>query len=120
MTQGSRLEEIEDWLRRAAANEDPDETGARSWISALSEGELETISACLLDIRDNSGNVHQKLSHLMSEMPSTDVLDAVLAGIEVQLALAVRNWRELAQLLERHEEEPERMSLFDQLSTPEI
>src|ERR1700691_5987335 len=93
------FERTKRWVLAAASGSDAKGTSDEPGIDALSQGELESLAACLDDIKDHLLSGYTKLSDVFMDSPNMDELDTCLADTEVQLALAVRNWRELTKLL---------------------
>jgi hypothetical protein len=67
------------------------------WADVLGSDGLDTLAVCLSDIHDHCETVVSNVERRTSDSPSFDSLDELLAQVQVQLALAVRNWRELVR-----------------------
>jgi hypothetical protein len=98
----------------------------RNWMVAVPElnqqplnvsrSDLETIAVCLSDIHDHCSNAQSELEALVSGVENENRFESAVVEVEVQLALAVRNWHELEGILTRNNLWPEGTEVFDQLS----
>jgi len=94
----------------------------RLWLEAASSGErdwngLAALAAVLEDLRGYLAKGYDTLNALLEKPTSVYNLETCLVGVETDLALALRNWRELmAWLRSRNLWEDDK--LFEQLGDP--
>lgn len=115
----SGFEQTKQWVLAAASAPDAKGTSDEPGIGVLSQGDLVTFAACLDDIKGHLLSGYTDLSDLFMKGPSVDELDTCLANTEVQLALALRNWRELTDLLQDSRIWPDDDHTLEDLSDPE-
>jgi hypothetical protein len=111
------LQAVKEWVQSAVSLESQG-TESVGWKDLLGPEGLGTLAVCLSDLHDHCENVVSHIDQLMGGAPGSDSLDELLAQVEVQLALAVRNWRELANVL-RENESWRQAETFESLSEPD-
>jgi hypothetical protein len=92
VNQGPSFGRFNDWVHAMGDEFDP---------PRVKQSDLQTLAACLSDIHDHCDRIRVELDGLISGASDTERLQSAVAGTEVQLGLAVRNWRELEDLLRR-------------------
>jgi hypothetical protein len=85
-------------------------------LASISRSDLETLAACLSDIHDHCARIQLELNTLIGGARESEMLQSAVIDTEVQLALAVRNWRELKVILRRGDLWPGGPEVFDELS----
>jgi len=108
----SSFERFKSWFSFLVLNVSQDEPVELQVVS-----NSDAIAVCMSDIHDHCAKLATELRELVDGPTNIDRMRSAVAAIEVQLALAVRNWRELEPLLLAEGLLSEEARVFDELST---